>query len=269
MNIIYKILNKFILSKNYDKLNPFLKRKFFKIFKVFFVKTELYKLPKKNHHLREININQEIDDIKKVKKKKLIPWTAHNNLVQLIKNLNLKKIKFLDIGAGSLSLYVYLNMKIKNLNYYYYDLPNYIELNKKIKKKLNLKNLIIYEKITNLKEKFNLVYFGSSLQYMKNYKIIIKKLLKKSNYFLISLTPFYECGETDKIIVKQVNLSDNILFHYIFNLKDFIKFMKNNNYILVANEQNLKVKFLNFKNFEKKYKNLRMLNLLFKKNEAI
>ena len=45
---MYKILNKFLGTKYFDTLPRFITRKIFKIFKIFFVETNL-KIPKSNH----------------------------------------------------------------------------------------------------------------------------------------------------------------------------------------------------------------------------
>ena len=46
---MYKILNNFYQSNIFDKLPKVLTRKLFKIFKIFFVETNLVSLPKNNH----------------------------------------------------------------------------------------------------------------------------------------------------------------------------------------------------------------------------
>ena len=61
-----------------------------------------------------------------------------------------------------------------------------------------------------------------------------------------------------EIIVKQLNLHPLINYLYFINLDFFIKFMKKNNYILVSKSHNKVIKFLNFKNLNKNYKNLHM-----------
>ena len=53
------ILNIFLKSKIFDNLNIFLFRKLFKIFKFFFVETELTALPKTNYPLTVIDEDLE------------------------------------------------------------------------------------------------------------------------------------------------------------------------------------------------------------------
>ena len=46
---MYKLLNKFLASKLFDNMPKYLARRIFKIFKIFFVETNLTSLPDNNH----------------------------------------------------------------------------------------------------------------------------------------------------------------------------------------------------------------------------
>ena len=263
--MIYKILNYFFLTKNYDNISSFLARKLFKIFKIFFVETKLSSLPDENHKLTKLDIEKEIEIFNKVKNENYIPWTAQDNLDSIIMDLNLNENKILDIGAGSISLFAFLDKKIKNLKYLYFDQFQYSVLNEKIKSRLNLSNLKILKDLDNLDENIDLVYFGSALQYFSDYKNILSKVFNKSKFILISLTPFFENPNKDNLIVKQVNMHPTIYYHYIFNIERLVNFMKENNYILIKKNKNLKIKRINFKNFKKDYNHLFMYDLMLKK----
>ena len=54
---MYSLLNNFLNSNSFDKLPKFVARKIFKIFKIFFVETNLKSLPINNHPTK-IDINQ-------------------------------------------------------------------------------------------------------------------------------------------------------------------------------------------------------------------
>jgi len=262
---MYKILNYFFLTKTFDNISSFVARKLFKIFKIFFVETKLNSLPQENHKLNEIDINKEIEIFNKVKKENYIPWTAQDNLYEIIKDQNLIEHKILDIGAGSLSLFAFLDKKIRNLQYLYFDQPLFNSLNKEIKIRLSLSNLKIIEDLNNLDNNIDLVYFGSALQYFDDYRSILFKVFNKSKFILISLTPFFENLDKNNIVVKQINMHPTIYYHYIFNIEKFVNFMKENNYILIKKNKNSKIKFINFKNFKNEYKHLFMYDLMFKK----
>ena len=170
---------------------------------------------------------------------------------------------FFDYGAGNLNLYHYLNKKIKNLNYFFYDQEKIIKILKNDKKIISLNNLKINFDIND--NKYDLVYFGSSLQYLQNYEREIFKFKKKTRYLLISQTPFFKNKNFDKkvIILKQINMHPNINYLYAFNYDYFINYMKNNNFKLVEKNFNRVTKFLNFKNFKDGFQNIDMYDLLF------
>ncbi len=262
---MYKILNLFFLTKTFDNLNSFLAKKIFKIFKVFFIETKLNSLPENNHKLQEIDIKNEIKLLNKIKNENYTPWISKDDLPKLIKELNFNKNKILDVGAGSLSSYSYLEKNLNPLNYLYFDQPSFLATNKEIKSKLSLSNLVILESLKDLENDLDLVYFGSSLQYFKNYKEVMKKIFDKSKFILISLTPFFEHSHKNIIVVKQINMHPVIHYHYIFNIDNFINFMKVNKYTLINKNRNTKIKFMNFKNFKSDYKNIFMYDLIFKR----
>ena len=115
-------------------------------------------------------------------------------------------------------------------------------------------------------ELINIAYFGSSLQYIKDYKRELKNFFKKTNYILIAQSPFFSSKKNDeKIIIKQLNMHPYINYLYMFNYEKFLNFMKENNYDLIEKNVNNVTKFLNFKNFSKDfYSDINMYDLLFK-----
>ena len=77
---MYGYLNSFILSKTFDNLNSFFRKKFFKFFKIFFVETSLSVLPDNNHKIDSVNLEEEIEKFEVVFNEKIIPWTAQDYL---------------------------------------------------------------------------------------------------------------------------------------------------------------------------------------------
>ena len=144
-----------------------------------------------------------------------------------------------------------MNFKFKNLDYFFKDQNIVEEKIKIIIKSDNLSNLFTSDQKKQID--FDIVYFGSSLQYIKNYKEELLTFFNKSKYILISQTPFFHNDLlSEKIILKQINMHPEINYLYLFNLNYFIKFMNKNNYELVEKNINKVTKFLNFKNFDKK-----------------
>ena len=76
------ILNSFFNSKFFDKINPFFFRKIFKIFKCFFVQTDMKELPLINY---PIQINQnEISKSEFFLNNEVKPYMSYSHLADLI-----------------------------------------------------------------------------------------------------------------------------------------------------------------------------------------
>ena len=249
--------NHFLRSKIFDNFNVYLIKKFLKVFKFFFVETNFSKL---------YNVDQDLENSKIYKKERYHPYISYSHLSDLFEIIHNQKQKlfFFDYGAGNLNLYYYLNRKFKNIKYYFKDQSPIEQKVRKIIHDEEIKNLLIGEDFID--QEIDLLYFGSSIQYIENYKNALALFFKKTKYILIAQTPFFENIKLeDKIIIKQLNMHPNINFLYIFNFNSFIKFMHENNYELVEKNINKVTKFLNFKNFDKKkYKDLNMYDLLFR-----
>ena len=184
-----KLLNSFLLSKTFDKTNKFFAKKIFKIFKVFFIETGLEILPEKNYPL--INVDDNLIKSKNFAKNNLLPYISYSHLPHLLHVIYEKKNKltFYDYGAGNLNLYYYLDYKFKNLDYVFKD-QSIVE--KKIR--IIIKNDNLGNLFTSDQEKqfnYDIIYFGSSLQYINNYKEELLKFFNRSKYILISQTPFF------------------------------------------------------------------------------
>tara|TARA_B100000886_G_scaffold323681_1_gene267697 strand:- start:1213 stop:2001 length:789 start_codon:yes stop_codon:yes gene_type:complete len=252
-------LNNFLNSNSFDNLNKFFARKFFKIFKFFFVETTLLELPETNYPAQTKSLIDDFDiDLNKK------PYISYEELLELISSMiSEKKFIFYDYGAGNLKLFRYLDKKFDNLNYYFkdQDVINKNVLDVKIKKKLS--NLYV----NNLQtiDKINLLYFGSSIQYLKYYKKDLSQFFGKAEYILLAQTPFFNNKNKKEIfVIKQLNMHPTINYLYLFNSYYFLEFMENNNYVLIKKKRNKVTKFLNFKNFKKDFHDLDMYDYLFK-----
>ena len=65
------------------------------------------------------------------------------------------------------------------------------------------------------------------------------------------------------IILKQVNIHPVINYAYLFQYDNFISFMRDNNYVLISQNKNNLIKFLNFKNFSNFFSFINFLDLTF------
>ena len=85
---MYKILNNFYKSNAFDKLPKILARKLFKIFKIFFVETNLERLPK-NNHPTHLDREQQLRIINNENDRVVDPNKIREMLFSLINLLNI------------------------------------------------------------------------------------------------------------------------------------------------------------------------------------
>ena len=262
---MYSIINNFLRTSYFDKLPQFLARRIFKIFKIFFVETNLRSLPENNHPTK-IEKNFQSDIIKNINEDFYRPFNTCSFLLEVISiyNQSKSKIKFFDFGANNIDNYIYLKRYIKNLEYFYHDLPQYNEFISNFIQEKNLKDIKVLSNLEQIEENIDFTFFGSSIHYINNYKEIIRQITqKKSKYLIFSHTPFYKSENHNKdIVMKQVNIHPTINYAYLIEYNSFLNFMKNYNYELISQNTNNLIKFLNFKNF-KNYSFINFLDLIF------
>jgi len=160
----------------------------------------------------------------------------------------------LDYGVNLISQSNLLN-KIDISKYKFFIYNPFI---KKINHRLKFKFEFV-KKIEDLKRnKFDLIYFGSSLQYIQNLKEIGNlQFIKKSNYILITHTPI-SLNKSKNYQENQANVSS-----LIQNIHSYKEIKKN----LLRDRFNLKFKSINefkYSGLKKRKKNTHSLNLLFK-----
>lgn len=169
---------------------------------------------------------------------------------------NKKKITVLDYGSNLLTI-SNLNKKIetKNINFDIFD-PFYT----KQKNNINIKNIkykIFNKEKDILKKSYDLINFGSSIQYQKNFFNNFQKFnLKKTRYIVFTSTPF---SLSKTYYTKQLNHSH--LIQNIFSIKELIEKLKLNKFNLIFKSRNddkyISCKFKRFKTYS--------LNLIFNK----
>lgn len=172
------MINKILNLKIKNHLWLLFTRRVARIFNIYFVPTEKKYLPNENHPLQNLdtffdsqyeNFNNKKFDFNKDLYRSLINNFSKN-----------QSIKLLDFGGENIDLYLFLKKKFSKIKIYVINQPklNYRIKNFVIKKEIsNINILTNIDKIKNLH--FDYVYFGSSLQYVKNYNKILKILLKK------------------------------------------------------------------------------------------
>ena len=264
----YTFINN-LLGKNLTKFFPnTINRKIFRKFNIFFVPTSLKHIPINYYPIKTTLIDQDNLVTQFKKKKKLIHQTTFKNIhILLYKLFKKKPFNFFDVGGDNIDLYLFLNLKLKIKQYYLTNFPLLISIFKTLKKKFKLNNFFPISKI-NSTISYDFVYFGSCVQYFRDYKNYLKKIFKKNpTYILISGTSFYfDQINKDQIVVKQTNILPNLVFLYFINYYTFIKFMKKNKYSLTLMKKNNSID-INYKNFKPYLKKIYYLDLMFKKDK--
>lgn len=264
---MYKYLNILFKSEFYNKLPRFCKRKLFKLFKIFFVETNLKKLPDQNHPIM-FNKNEQINILNNLNDKFYKPFNTCSYILELLSiySSTKKSVKIIDFGANNIDNYIYLNRYLKKYewNYFYYDQPCCNKVISEIIQEKNLNNIKVLKNLNEIETSIDFALFGSSVQYINEYKTTLEFFLKKKiKYLIFTHTPFYISEEKNEdIVLKQVNISTMTNYAYMFNYNNFINFLKKNNYDLISQNKNNFIKFLNFKNF-KNYKFISFLDLIF------
>tara|TARA_B100000767_G_C19763131_1_gene536143 strand:- start:58 stop:855 length:798 start_codon:yes stop_codon:yes gene_type:complete len=262
----YNFLNKLLL-KDFTKFFPkTINRKLFRKYKIFFVPTKLLNLPNSFYPVTT-NLKSQMNFVFEFNKnKKLINGTTKKNLDKFLFNLyKNRSFSFLDVGGDNIDLYLFLSKNLQIKNYFIFNFTQIILIFKKIKSKFNYKKFYPTHKINSLKN-VDFVYFGSCIQYFKNYKYFLKIIFsKKPKYILFSGTSFFSNSiNNDTLVVKQTNILPSTVYLFFFNFKNFINFFNDHGYKLVNFTKNHTTK-VNYKNFKPLLKKVEYLDLLFKK----
>jgi len=177
-------------------------------------------------------------------------------LALLISNNQKKKISILDYG-GNLMSHVNLENKIQTKNITFFIFNPYTPKN--IKNKIGLKIKFIKKIDTCKLRKFDLIYFGSVLQYINDLKSIRNLIIKKSNYILITHTPITLSNKNFISNQKNAkNLIQNV--HTLSQIKNTLLY---NSFKLIFKSVNDQ----KYSGLKKKYKDTHSLNLLFKNSK--
>jgi len=168
----------------------------------------------------------------------------------------------LDFGSNLIPQVNLLNkINIKNYRFFIYS-PSVQRISKKL--------IFKYKFINNIKKlekyKFDLIYFGSSLQYIQKLKELGDfKFIDKSRYVLISHTPII-LNNSKTYRENQTTVKKKIVKNLIQNIHSYGEITKD----LLKNRFSLKFKSINeiqYSGLKKRKKNVYSLNLLFKKKK--
>ena len=273
----HEILNKILASNIALKLPKMILRKIFKKYRIYFVPTELTKIPDDNYKIGSSFEYQEqlIKQFNDNKPNKLISFNTFPHINQIIKLLFKQpdlKFNFLDFGGENIDLYLYLKKNFKNINYFIFNQSHINQSYINLKSKYNFENFTILNNIDELiKYEYDFVNFGGVVQYINDYDFIIKKIIKVSKkYIFFSAIHFYEkkISSLEKLVVKETNLLHILpinIYCYFFNFDIFMKPFLQENFSIIFKENNV-YGDVNYRNFKNLYEKTNYMDLLLSKN---
>lgn len=215
--------------------------------------TKIYSWKIYNHNIQKlINQNINFNNSSKFNAVDNSYYTQTRDIFALVANTS-NVINILDFGSN-LSLISNLNNKIdtKAKKFIVYD-PFY-----SLKDDIKIKNINykIFSNLTDIiKIKFDLIHFGSCIQYIKNFDSYLKILkLNNKSKILFTATPF---NLYTKYKTKQINQKN--LFQIVHNYHDLCKLLKLKKFDIIF-KSSMNVKLAKLKTVKP---NTYFLNILF------
>jgi putative methyltransferase (TIGR04325 family) len=172
----------------------------------------------------------------------------------------------LDFGGGmGVTFMSCLNsVNMDNVTYYIHDLPDTMKVGKQVFHENKTVNKYDVRFVDNLSEigQIDILYFGSVIQYLPDYKNMLVDLTKKSPRYIM-ITDNFMGNET--FATAQVNMSGRRMPYWILGLKEVVSIFESNGYTLSYQSVNHQP-FHHFNNFPEAYRVADTCNLLFAKN---
>ena len=156
---------------------------------------------------------------------------------ELSKIINDNKFSILEIGGGSNPIYSFLKKNSNtNMNSHVLERKEFVKIigkqvNQKFGDKLKYVSSIDNLELTN----FDLLYFGSSLQYFHKFYDFIK-LIFSNNIKYIAITDTLFNSENHDYYIIQANIKNVLLPFKFFSEKKIINFFELNDYECVYNK---------------------------------
>lgn len=215
-----------------------IKNKIFKFKKKYTHYDIIFEIPKIINEYPLIDFNE-----KNLTRKK--PSEREKYFINLIKKQKKRKLKILDIGAGSVNIKKIIESNtIKKVKLYVKDTKSCESKLLEIKKiKPNMVNFEIPKSLEILKNKnIDFVYFGSSFQYFLSPKKILNQIkLIKPLYICIFDNIFFSDATRKACIVNQTNLGIDSVYQKFHSLHE-VREILNDKYILQEITELKKVK---------------------------
>jgi len=187
-----------------------------------------------------------------------------NILSYLTAGLSKEKLSVLDIGGGFGASFLNMLSTCPStaVDFFVAELPETTTKAKEIFQ--NYDNIKFIEEMPSPDQhEFDIVNFGSSLQYFPNYSETLTSCAQyQADYIVISDTPM---GPAETFVCAQVNMADRTIPRWVFNLEEITSTMRDNGYQLIHKSVNY-YEFHNFSNYDGKEAQSEQYNLIFKRS---
>jgi len=185
------------------------------------------------------------------------------DLLLLLAGMPENEIQILDVGSGfGLTFYYLMTNLKKKIEYTALDLPEVLSIaNKHFAHHSNFHTSNLIQQET---QKFDLINFGSSLQYIEDYRAALFDALEnKPEKIFIADTPV---GKIDTFATLQVNMKDRNIIRWVFSISEIEDIFNEHDYHLIgATKVDWHNEIHNFLNFPKEFHHIEHMNLIFEK----
>jgi putative methyltransferase (TIGR04325 family) len=209
-----------------------------------------------------INNDLEEEKTQQFEMPERIIFDVKYSILPILISLENKIKNILEIGGGCNPIYSYIKKTTKiNIKTTVIEKKSFVDkFSNKIPSKIK-KSIRYLHNINLIKHKshYDVIYFGSSLQYFADEKIILKILKFSPKYIIVSRTFFSQ--RKKNFFVLQNNIEKNLFPYKITSFINFTNLLKRNNFNLIYNADLL----TNCKHENIKSEKLKLKDLIFKK----
>lgn len=191
--------------------------------------------------------------------------TRLNFLPTLLSLYDKEIISILDVGGGLGTSFIDLKYCIpeKSISMTVLELPNVAKSGAKLFE--GHKDIQFVDKMPLGKDRFDLVHFGSSLQYCQNYQDTIKKAASLNPQIIaISYTAM---GPALTFVAVQLNMPGRVIPRLVFNKKELLKMLEDEGYMLIHQSVYFR-DGISFVNYASPINETRHWNIVFRRKTA-
>lgn len=184
----------------------------------------------------------------------------HNFLPAFVSALNQGNLNILDIGGGYGTAYLNCRFSCQNINIKstVIELPSSILEFENICPKGDVEFAPSISSVIH--QKFDITYFGSSLQYFEDFNRILDDAASlRSKYIVITDTPM---GIFQTFVCAQVNMKGNVIPRLVFSIDELTAILSRGGYKLIHRSVNY-YPFHNFDNYPQPISEARHMNIIF------